>query len=145
MKKILLGLFIFACSSRAMANEPTVNEKVLTAFRQAFQHASDVSWYEYTQSYEVCFKQDEIMTRITYDKKGNIVRTLRYYNERSLPIMVLARVKNRFPEKKIYGVVEECSYEGTIYHITLEDATHWLGIKADNDGFLSVENKFKKA
>lgn len=144
MKKIVLAALILACSFRALADDPTVNEKVLAAFNKTFKDVQEVRWTENNFSYEVKFKQEEVISKVIYDKEGNILRTLRYYGEQQLPIMVLAKIKTRYSDKKVHCVVEESSDEGTYYHITLEDEKNWLDIKADSYGSLSVENKFKK-
>jgi hypothetical protein len=86
-----------------------------------------------------------MISRVIYDKEGNIVQTFRYYYEQQLPIMVLAKVKERFSDKKIYGVTEVASAEGLYYYITLEDDKKWVEVKADNYGSLTIEKKFKKA
>jgi hypothetical protein len=145
MKKIIFAAIISLFAFQVFAADPLVNEKVLTAFNKTFQRATDIRWSELPEAYEVSFKQDEIFTRVTYDKQGNIERTLRAYYEEQLPIMVLSKVKARFAGKKIFGVIEESSQDGTYYHITLEDEKHWFNIKADSMGTLTVEKKFRKA
>jgi hypothetical protein len=143
MKTILFAALILAFSFRASADDP--NQKVLTAFNKTFQHAENVSWSETPHSYEVHFKQDDITSRVTYDKEGNIIKTLRYYYENQLPIMVLTKVKQRFTDKKVYGVTEESSDAGTYYHIVLEDEKSWVDITADSYGTITVDKKFRKA
>jgi hypothetical protein len=147
MKKILFAaVLVIGSALRSLAAEdPGVNEKVLEAFNKTFQNVKDVSWIENESSYEVRFKQDEITSKITYDKLGNIVSTLRYYYEDKLPLMILTRVKQKYADKKIFGVVEESSDQGTFYHITLEDEKTWTNLKADSYANLSVEKKFRKA
>ena len=144
MKKIFfLAAIVFAFSLRALADDP--NEKVLNAFHKTFPHVKDVAWTESEHSYEVKFKQDEILSKVTYDKEGNIIRTLRYYYEQQLPILVLSKVKSKFSDKKIFGVTEESSEDGTYYHIILEDEKHWFNITADSYGNIKVDKKFRKA
>ncbi len=144
MKKIFLAAIVFASFSfRAMADDP--NAKVLEAFNKTFPHVQDVAWTENEQSYEVKFVQNSILSRITYDKEGNIIRTLRYYKEQGLPILVLSKVKSKFSDKKIFGVTEEASEEGTFYHIILEDEKHWVNITADSYGSIKVDKKYNKA
>jgi len=144
MKKyFLLAAIAFAFSFRAMADDP--NEKVLSAFNKTFPHVKDVAWTENENSYEVKFKQNEILSKITYDKEGNIIRTLRYYYEQQLPILVLSKVKSKFSDKKIFGVTEESSDNGTFYHIVLEDEKNWINITADTFGSIKVDKKFRKA
>jgi len=144
MKKILLSAaIVFSFSFSAMADDPS--QKVLDAFNKTFPHVKDVAWTESEQSYEVKFKQNEILSKVTYDKNGNILKTLRYYYEQNLPLLVLSKVKNKFNDKKIFGVTEESSDEGTFYHIILEDEKHWINITADSYGGIKVDKKFNKA
>lgn len=144
MKKILLAAaIVFAFGFRAMADDPT--EKVLNAFHKTFPNVKEVAWTENEQSYEVKFRQNEVLSKVTYDKDGNIVKTLRYYYEQNLPLLVLSKVKSRFNDKKIFGVTEESSDDGTLYHIILEDAKHWINITADSYGSIKVDKKYNKA
>ena len=144
MKKILLAAIVFASSFTAMATDDP-SEKVLDAFNKTFPNVKEVAWTENDQSYEVKFKQNEILSRVTYDKQGNILKTLRYYYEQGLPLLVLSKVKNKFSDKKIFGVTEESSDEGTFYHIILEDEKHWINITADGYGSIKVDKKYNKA
>jgi hypothetical protein len=144
MKKIFLAAIVFAFSFRAMADDP--NQKVLNAFHKTFPHVQDVVWSESNdQSYEVKFKQNEMIARVTYDMDGNIIKTLRYYYEQQLPLLVLSKVKSKFPDKKIFGVTEESSEDGTFYHIVLEDEKHWINITVDSYGSITERKKFNKA
>lgn len=77
MKTIFLAVLILSCSLSALADDP--NEKVLAAFNKTFQNVQNVKWTEGDNSYEVNFKQGVITSRVTYDKDGNILKTLRYY------------------------------------------------------------------
>lgn len=143
MKKILLAALVVVFGFIANATDP--NEKVLEAFKKTFPQVEDVAWTENPNSYEVKFKQNEILSKVTYDREGNIIKTLRYYQEQQLPILILSKVKNKFADKKIFGVTEEASDEGTFYHIVLEDEKNWVQITADSYGSIKVDKKFKKA
>ncbi len=145
MKKIFL-LLSFACLGLNLlaARPDPVNQKVLTAFNKTFTNAVDIHWSEYVPYYEVNFKQNDIKTKITYKPDGSIVHTIRYYSGSQLPILVLTRIKNKYYDQTIFGVVEESSEEGVIYHITLEDQKYWTIVKSDDLGYLVRENKFVK-
>ena len=133
----------FAFSFKAMADDPS--QKVLDAFHKTFPNVKDVAWTENQHSYEVKFKQNEILSKVTYDLDGNIVKTLRYYYEQNLPLLVLSKVKSKFNGKKIFGVTEESSDNGTYYHIILEDEKHWVNVTADSYGSIRVDKKYNKA
>jgi len=143
MKQFLLAALVLGCSFRVFADDP--NEKVLNAFNKTFPNVENVIWSENVHTYEVNFKQNKTISRVTYDKDGNIVRTLRYYYEDQLPIMVLSKVKQRFSNKNIFGVTEESSEAGTFYHIILEDQKNWVDITSDPSGSITVDKKYRKA
>jgi hypothetical protein len=143
MKKILLAAVILVSGFRALADDP--NQKVLEAFHKTFPQVKEVVWTENEYSYEVKFKQNNILSKVTYDTDGNIIKTLRYYYEQNLPLLVLSKVKSKFNGKKIFGVTEESSDAGTLYHIILEDEKHWINITADSYGSITIDRKFNKA
>jgi hypothetical protein len=145
MKKLLTVVALFvAMNSIANANI-TVNEKVLTAFKQTFASASNPVWHEYADYYIVKFNQNDIDTRIKYDLEGNILETTRYYKEDALPIILRAKLKNRFADKTVFGVTEVSNHSEITYYIVLEDQKNWLNIKTDVYGNMQLEKKFKKA
>lgn len=144
MKKIFFAAIILISSVYSFAGDPGVNAKVLDAFNKTFSDAKDVSWAETPTSYEVSFKQHEIQLKVNYDKEGNIINTLRYYSEEHLPLIVISKIKTRFSDKKIFGVTEISSEEGTYYHVVLEDDNSWVEVKADVFGAISVQKKMKK-
>jgi hypothetical protein len=143
MKKILLAAVVLVSGFRALADDP--NQKVLDAFHKTFPQVKEVVWTENEYSYEVKFRQNNILSKVTYDTDGNIINTLRYYYEQNLPLLVLSKVKSKFNGKKIFGVTEESSDAGTLYHIILEDEKHWINITADSFGGIKVDKKFNKA
>jgi uncharacterized protein YkuJ len=147
MKKIILAAAaLIAFSAKMFAGtDPIVGEKVLEAFKKTFLNVKEVSWSEMPQAYEVKFKQDQITARVTYDRDGNILKTIRYYSENQLPILVLTKLKNKYSDKKVFGVTEVSSDEGVYYHIVLEDEKDWTNVKADSYGSMTVESKLKKA
>lgn len=144
MKKILIAI-VFISSLCSFTDETTVDVKVLDAFNKTFINVQDVSWSSSPQSYEVNFKLNDILTRVTYDKQGVATQTIRYYGESGLPMVVLTKVKNRFEGKKIFGVTEVTSGDETAYHIILEDANTWLSIKANPSGEIETGKKMRKA
>ena len=144
MKKIFLATMILAFGTTAFAG-PGVDEKVLSAFTRAFQNATNVNWTESESEYQVSFNQMTVSSKITYDRQGNIIKTLRYYKEEQLPLLVLSNLKKKFEGQEIFGVVEESSVDGTIYHVTLESKKNWTTVRADGYGTLTVEKKFNKA
>lgn len=146
MKKIIFAAAILlACFSTWAAAPVNVNQKVLSAFKQTFGEVNSVRWSERGDFVEASFSQNNIQLHITYDLDGNVVKTIRYYDERQLPIFVASKIKHRFPGKSIFGVTEESTEQGSVYHIVLEDAATWTNVDATASGNIFVQNKFRKA
>ena len=145
MKKFIILTCLFATLSVAASNPPEVSEKVLKAFNQTFMKATDVVWHEVQNYYEASFKQSEIISRVIYDKEGNLVRTTRYYSQENLPINILTKLQKRYAGKSVYGVTELSTGDEVSYHITMQDEKNWYIIRADNWGSLELEQKYRKA
>lgn len=144
MKKIFFACALLA-STALFATSPKVDEQVSKQFKQTFPAALDVKWHEYETFYEVVFKYNEILCRVKYDLKGNIISTRRDYNEKDLSLFIVAKVKEKYQDKKIFGVTEITSSEGVVYNIVLEDDKYWTNITSDETGNISQVQKLKKA
>ena len=146
MKRLTLAVVALAFTLVSFAKVPsTVNEKVLTAFSSTFKNATEVSWHEYTDYYEVRFIQASIDTRVKYDTEGNVLQSMRYYSEEALPLLIKAKLRNKFADKKVFGVTEIAQDNQVDYYITLEDSKNWTKVKSDYFGNMTVEKKYKKA
>jgi hypothetical protein len=144
MKMILLAAAVMFFTLSSFAKDPGVNEKVLAAFNKTFGDAKEVVWTETNNTYEAHFRQHEIQIRVYYDQDGNITKTLRYYGEENLPLMVLSKIKTKYSDKKVFGVTEESSENGLYFHIVLEGEKSWLEVKSDVYGSVSETKKMKK-
>lgn len=144
MKKILFFAMLLMTTS-IYANDPPIDEKVSKIFSHAFPNAASVNWVNYTGHYEVLFKNYDVNCRIIYDLKGNIISARRDYYEKDLPLMINAKIKDKFPNKNIYGVTEVTSNNTLKYYVILEDASTWTTVKASECGDLLVVKKYKKA
>jgi hypothetical protein len=144
MKKILLTLVVTAAISLSFANPP-VNEKVLGIFSKVFPAVENAKWYEYENYYEAYFDKDDIKCRVRFDLDGKILSTIRYYGEKTVCPFLKAKVSQKFPGKKIFGVTEVNSDYELSYNFVLEDEKNWVHVKADGTGQMEVTDKFKKA
>ena len=144
MKKILFALALLI-NTASFATSPEVDEQVSKQFKETFPTAIEVKWFDYETFYEVVFKNNDILCRVKYDLKGNIISTRRDYHENDLSLFIVAKVKERYAGKKIFGVTEITSSEGVIYNIVLEDDRNWINLNSDESGNISQVQKLKKA
>jgi hypothetical protein len=151
MKKLLAFVvcLVMLTTTQSFANvDPSayaVNEKVLRSFQETFPVVEEVKWKEYDNYYTVSFRQNAIQSEVRYDKEGNFLSSLRYYQEDMLPLSVLHQLKKKYAKKKIFGVTELIVGSDVAYFVKLEDDKFWLTVKADQIGNLSVYEKFKKS
>lgn len=145
MKKLIyLAAMLIGLSAYA-APDPDVNEKVLKAFRETFIGASNVVWTSMDESYKANFEMSQIQVRAIYDTDGNLLETVRYYDEKTLPLNIVSNVKKRYPGMQIFGVTEISTENDMAYHITLKDAKNWYVVKSDPYANLVQTKKFKDA
>jgi hypothetical protein len=144
MKKILIAAATIFFASASFAAAPT--QKVLDAFRKTFQQVKDVNWQDMeNDKYEANFSENEITFRIIYDQEGNVVKSIRYYFGKTLPIFIQAKLAKKYEGKKVFGVTEVSTESDLIYYIILEDAKTWTHVQSDAYGNMFTEKKLKKA
>ncbi len=145
MKKLIYLAVLLVGLSATAATPVEISEKVLKAFKETFATAEDVTWKELDNSCQANFKLNEIQVRAKYDNDGNLLETIRYYGESTLPPNIIARLKKRYAGKEVFGVTEVTSDSEVSYTITLKDEKHWFTVKSDPYANLQQLDKFKRA
>jgi len=148
MKKFIIIISSLLLSFSLFARDP--EENLIKVFSSSFPKAENVHWYEMPKAWVVNFVTDGIRSRVVYLKDNKVTEFTRYYFEQNLPFLIRSKVKETYPNKNIFGVIEvsiitENGASRLEYFIKLEDAKGWMTVKSDNDGNLSVEEKYKKA
>jgi hypothetical protein len=142
MKKITaLAIAIFVSTASLFANP---GAKLLKAFNSSFPNAHNVKWHEDDKGFLASFKESDMLVKVNYDKNGEFVSSLRYYQENKLPLNVLMSLKKRFPDKQTYGVTEVTTIDAVNYYVKMQDDKRWYTVKSDANGNLQVVEKFKK-
>ncbi len=142
---ILSAVTLLTITFNAAASpEPSVNEKAQATFVTIFKTAINVTWSETANSTEAFFITNSVKTRATFDTKGNLIQTIRYYHSDKLSPVVLAGVRSAFPGKEIHGITEVSNKNGTNYRIVLKDDKNYTHINADGTGDTEVVSKYKR-
>lgn len=142
MKKVTALMAIFMTLAIASFAEP--NEKVLKAFSTAFPSVIKVEWGGSTEQPTAYFKTNNIQTRVSFDKDGNFLHSMRYYSEKELPTNILFALQKKHADKKITGVTETSDAEGnTTYYIKMQDNKNWWTLKTSNGASFEVYEKYK--
>ena len=152
MKKLFIILSAMLMSFSLIARDPGgIDEKLLHSFSTNFPTAEQVHWYEMPKAYVVNFVVGGIRSRVIYLKNGKVSEFTRYYLEGNLPFLVRSKVKEAYPDKSIFGVIEVTTVSDggnnstVVYYVKLESDKNWLTVKSDTEGNLSVVEKYRKA
>jgi hypothetical protein len=143
MKKILFAVATLISLNSFASDEP-VTKEVLKAFREVFGHVKNVKWSEQSSQYEAYFKEASIVSRIRYDKEGNILLTIRSYDGTRLPLLIQSKLRKAYPNRTVFGVTEISNSDEVKYEISLQDEKSWLIVQSDANGYFETVRKFKK-
>ncbi|KAA9041958.1 hypothetical protein FW778_08065 [Ginsengibacter hankyongi] len=147
MKKIFFACLVTIVSATSVFAAPKslVTEKVLKVFHEAFPEVKKPSWYTFDNYYEVYFTNpDNSSCRIDYSPDGILLSTTRYYTEQNLPPAIRAKVNEKYPGKKIFGITEVSNSENVTYNIVLEDNKNWYNIESDATGVIRLNKKLER-
>src|SRR5580658_2659467 len=133
---------VFAASSAGP--EFTISDKLLQVFQQTFPDAKQVKWVEEPGGYEVSFRQNDILTKVVYDKDAHYVSSLRYYSEKNLPVSILCQLQKKYAGKTVWGVTEQSAESSTEYYVKLVDDRNWYTVRSDAEGNMQTIERFKK-
>jgi hypothetical protein len=148
MKKFIIIISSLLLTVSVFARDPEAD--LIKTFSSSFPKAEQIHWYEMSKAWVVNFVTDGIRSRVVYLKDNKVTEFTRYYFEQNLPFLIRSKVKEAYPNKNIFGVIEVSviTDNGTSrleYFVKLEDAKSWMTVKSDTDGNLTVEEKYKKA
>lgn len=142
MKKLLLAaVLVFSFSAFAAP----VPENVRIKFVNQYPTADAVTWHEYDTYYVVTFQSNGIACQLRYDLTGNVISLRRAYYEKDLSPYLIEKVKQHYPNKKIFGITEFTTSAGITYEIILEDHKSWLHVRSDANGEMTQFKKLRKA
>jgi hypothetical protein len=151
MKSIIVASWMLFGFIRSYAHDPgEIDEKLMLAFRKTFPNAEKVNWQETRETFIISFLDEGINTDITYSKEGTFLRSVRYYDEKNLPLQLRIITKEQYPGRKIFGVTEVSTITNgshhlrALYYIKLEDEKGWLTLESDADGNSRVVEAFEK-
>lgn len=71
--------------------------------------------------------------RFTYDNRGRLMHTIKFYKEDRLNKDVRHIVKREYYDFQIFGITEVIVGLETVYLVTLQDENSWVTIKVQNN------------
>ena len=122
-----------------------VNPSVIRSFLKTYKNVSDEKWIEVKEGFVAMFNYNEIDYQVAYDKKGNVLRTIRSYNEDKMAPDVRHIVKSNYYDYEISRVHEvETALVQPTYVIQLVGKKELINL-ALHDGEMEVLEKFNRS
>jgi hypothetical protein len=122
-----------------------VNPSVIRSFLKTYKGVSDEKWIEVKEGFVAMFHYNEMYFQVAYDKKGNVLRTIRSYNEDKMAADVRHIVKSNYYDYEISRVHEvETALDPPTYVIQLVGKKELINL-AMHDGKMEVLEKFNRS
>jgi len=139
MKKVI---FYAACILLVSSVAAAPDSKLVASFNQMFPNAKNVKWRDDKDGYFVSFTQNEIFDKAFYNKNGDFVYSLKYFNGDELPVNIRMIVNKKFGESSIIGVTEVTTQDNLMYDIKLSKGTKLYCLDILADGTVEKQERF---
>jgi len=138
-------LLVTISTGSALANEETVSQQVLNAFKKEFVDAKDVNWQSTKEYVKATFSLNDQVMFAYYSQEGELLAITRNISSEKLPISLLTSLKKNYNGYWITDLFEMVADGTGTYYITLENADLELVLKSDEFGSWEVYRKTKRA
>jgi hypothetical protein len=140
MKKAILHVACILIVVSATAAAP--GSKLLQRFSQTFPNAKNIIWRDDTNGYFVSFIQSGDYNKAFYNKDGEFVYSLKYYNGDKLPTNIIMTLNDKFKQAKILGVTEVTTQNKTVYDVKLSKVGKLYCLDILSDGTIAKQESF---
>ena len=124
-------------------SDEKAKRKILRYFSWTFENAEDIAWGKVDDNVLAEFTQGNIKNRALFDKRGNLIYTIAYSDEKLLPQYCRQMVHNLYANYKINQVARVNEALREIWVVKLETSDKLLTVRIENDEPEEVE-KFQK-
>lgn len=121
-----------------------ISSKAIDAFNKNFNNVKNTKWFKRENVYIVYFEQNDIRTRIDYDKEGHFLSSVRYYSQNNLPFNIFLKIKEKYKGKAIKIVTEVIEEDSTKYSINVEDEENVYVVETTSGAHFDLVQKFRK-
>jgi len=122
-----------------------VNPPVIRNFLKTYKDVSDEKWIEVKEGFVAMFNYKGVDYRVAYSKNGNLLRTIRSYNEEKMQPDMRHIVKSTYYDYGITRVHEIETPQGLVtYVVQLAGKKELINLRI-YDGEMEVMEKFNKS
>ena len=122
-----------------------VNTTVTENFAKNFPGVANVTWTQANKTTWGYFKQHGVPVRVSYNQKGKLVYTIRYYNEEQVSPIVKEKLNSEGFTMKIVLVTEIKSRYSTTQVVKMENEKSIITLTINQAGVINVAEEFNKA
>jgi hypothetical protein len=123
MKKIIIAVALILMSTAyAFANNKEIDPKVVNTFKEKFTGATDETWSERADFYEVSFSFEGKWLFAFYSKSSNLICVIHHLLSSELPADLQRDLKSTYSNYWITELFELTSEGQTGYFVTLQNA-----------------------
>jgi hypothetical protein len=130
-------------SLKNYVSDEKAKRKILRYFSWAFENADNIAWGKVDDNVIAEFTIGDIKNRALFDKRGNLIYTIAYSDEKLLPQYYRQMVNNLYSKYKINQVSRVNEALREIWVVKLEASDKLLTVRIENGETEEVE-KFQK-
>ena len=122
---------VFMTESTARINEASVHIRAVRHFKKQYKNVAAGVWSGGAHGYTVRFLEGQILTTIRYTRFGQLIHSMKRYNESSMPKEVRRIVKPVYYDYSIVVVYEMMRNMNTLptYYVHLRDGLKYKIVK----------------
>jgi len=122
-----------------------IDPAVIRNFMKTYKDVSDEKWFEVKDRFVAMFNLNDVDYQVAYDKKGNLLCTIRTYDEAKMSRDLRHIVKSTYYDYAINRVQEiEKPLKPVIYIIQLLSKRDIINLSI-SDGEMDASQKFKRS
>jgi hypothetical protein len=130
-------------SLKNYVSDEKAKRKILRYFSWAFENADNIAWGKVDDNVIAEFTIGDIKNRALFDKRGNLIYTIAYSDEKLLPQYYREMVHNLYAKYKVNQVSRVNEALREIWIVKLETWDKLLTVRIENGETEEVE-KFQK-
>jgi hypothetical protein len=128
-----------------LSNTGTIKiyENVVEEFEKIFAKAENVRWEKLQKNFLVKFSDGDQEKRALFNPRGTVIYEISYGKEKHLPVKIRKDVKRSYVEFLITSATLVNEANRSIWVINLEDDTHYVIVRVENDEIEEVRKYVK--
>lgn len=121
-----------------------ISTRAFKDFQARFEHIDNAVWYSDKNGFEAYFVLDGLGNRVFYNKKGNWIYSIIWYDPYKLPLDLRASINTTYWDMTIRMVEEVQNSEGKEYVVMLESKSNIKVIKINPEGEVKILQDLSK-